>query len=430
LRAIAALTVVGVHFAGKSGLSERHGYGAFQRLDVGVAIFFVISGFLLYRPFAVAHFDDAPPPRYGAFMKRRVLRIFPAYWVVLTILVLTGQVNQVSGWGIPAFYGLVHVYFPAYALGGLGQSWTLCTEMTFYLLLPAYAWLVGRRRRERTGQLRVELLGLLVLYVSAFLFVTASGEAGFFESYPIGLWLPAKVDLFALGMLLAVVDASRAGRPIRLSAGAVGRRVAAASWGLAGLAFWVVAARVDVPPTPTVAAVNERELFYGMIAFFLVLPAVIGATEGGVVRRFLRSRPMQLMGLISYGIYLWHLTAIHIVLRAAGAHTGFLVVTWAHRPSYVPLFLQSLLLTLGLAALSYVVIERPFLRLKSRTLWPRRARWPRGTGSAPEPALSEPGADAALWSGDGPALAVPIPAPHPADGTEPGERARPLGRGP
>ena len=123
--AIAALTVFGVHFAGKSGLSARHGYGALHRLDVGVAIFFVISGFLLYRPFAVAHLGESPPPRYGAFMKRRVLRIFPAYWVALTVLVLAGQVQHVSGWGIPAYYGLVHVYFPAYALGGLGQSWTL-----------------------------------------------------------------------------------------------------------------------------------------------------------------------------------------------------------------------------------------------------------------------------------------------------------------
>ena len=405
LRAIAALTVFGVHFAGKTGLSARHGHGAFQRLDVGVAIFFVISGFLLYRPFAVAHFGELPAPRYGAFMKRRVLRIFPAYWVALTILVLAGEVHQVSGWGIPAYYGLVHVYFPAYALGGLGQSWTLCTEMTFYLLLPVYAWLVGRRRREpdRPAPHRAARVARPV---------------------PLGLRLrdgdrlcrcvrvvPDRAVAAGQGRPLCARDVARRRRHVaRRASDAAHLRRGRASPCPCGVGRGGVGVLGRRDPCPraartTVRVVNEIELLYGLIAFFLVLPAVAGATEGGLVRRFLRSRPMLLLGLISYGIYLWHLLAIHLVLRAAGARTGFLVVGWDHGgPSYVPMLVKSLTLTLALAALSYVLIERPFLRLKGRPLRPRGTLWPRGTASAPEPALPEPGA----WRRYGRAMGQPL----------------------
>jgi len=87
LRAIAALTVVAVHTSFIAGLTPRNpAVGRYTgRLEIGVAVFFLISGFLLYRPFVVAHLSAAPKPRTGAFWLRRILRIVPAFWLVLFI---------------------------------------------------------------------------------------------------------------------------------------------------------------------------------------------------------------------------------------------------------------------------------------------------------------------------------------------------------
>src|ERR1041385_2928445 len=88
LRAIAALAVLTTHAAFFSG-AVIGGQAALRpylaRLDVGVTIFFLISGFLLYRPFARAHLREGHAPRTLAYGWRRVLRIVPAYWLALTI---------------------------------------------------------------------------------------------------------------------------------------------------------------------------------------------------------------------------------------------------------------------------------------------------------------------------------------------------------
>src|SRR5258708_3347975 len=86
LRALAALAIVVLHVTSATGAVQATGAGRyFARLDVGVTIFFVISGFLLYRPFVRSHLDHARGAiALGSFWWRRALRIFPAYWVALT----------------------------------------------------------------------------------------------------------------------------------------------------------------------------------------------------------------------------------------------------------------------------------------------------------------------------------------------------------
>jgi peptidoglycan/LPS O-acetylase OafA/YrhL len=93
LRALAALAVVVTHTAQLGGFNKEHALGAWTvRLDSGVAIFFVLSAFLLYRPFVRARLDGAPPPGVLAYARRRALRILPAYWVcVLALGLLDAQ---------------------------------------------------------------------------------------------------------------------------------------------------------------------------------------------------------------------------------------------------------------------------------------------------------------------------------------------------
>jgi peptidoglycan/LPS O-acetylase OafA/YrhL len=98
MRAIAALTVVGLHtaVAGQAVSASIPGR-LLAHLNIGVTIFFLISGFLLYRPF-IAHRAGGPAaPRARDYAKRRILRIYPAYWVVLTVLVLVPGLTGVSG---------------------------------------------------------------------------------------------------------------------------------------------------------------------------------------------------------------------------------------------------------------------------------------------------------------------------------------------
>src|SRR5947209_19307560 len=87
MRAIAALLVLVVHTSFLSGADFGAWYGKYaSRFDVGVPIFFAISGFLLYRPFVAAHLEGKAGPRVGDYAWRRFLRIVPAYWFALTVL--------------------------------------------------------------------------------------------------------------------------------------------------------------------------------------------------------------------------------------------------------------------------------------------------------------------------------------------------------
>jgi peptidoglycan/LPS O-acetylase OafA/YrhL len=87
LRAIAAVSVLLLHTAWTSGFTSRSSLGIYtSRLEIGVSVFFLISGFLLYRPFAVSHFVGRDQPDAGRFWVRRLLRIVPAYWLALTVL--------------------------------------------------------------------------------------------------------------------------------------------------------------------------------------------------------------------------------------------------------------------------------------------------------------------------------------------------------
>src|SRR5215210_255846 len=168
LRAIAALCIFGTHayavlYGGASGPFSS----AAQHLDVGVYIFFAISGFLLYRPFARARLRDEPAPRARAYGWRRLLRIGPAYWVALTVVALwlpLGEVNDLDK--APWLYLFGQSYQWDTAIGGLSQAWSLCVEAGFYVFLPL--WALGMRSlrfRDARSRLRAELAGLALLAV-------------------------------------------------------------------------------------------------------------------------------------------------------------------------------------------------------------------------------------------------------------------------
>src|SRR5262245_48380037 len=108
LRAVAATMVLVSHTSFLSGFNGRGEIGrVFARFDMGVALFFIISGFLLYRPFVSARLDGRAAPRVLRYARRRVLRIVPAYWLALTVLAIwPGLRGDVFG-HIPIYYGFL-----------------------------------------------------------------------------------------------------------------------------------------------------------------------------------------------------------------------------------------------------------------------------------------------------------------------------------
>jgi len=388
LRAIAALMVLATHVwlprppphpppppPADKPLATSDSFWApfFAQLDIGVPVFFVISGFLLYRPFVTARLGDRPAQTPGAFWKRRALRIFPAYWVCLIVVsafMYHGPlpIDSVKSFLTHAF--LLQIYTSDRVVGGpVQQSWTLAVEVAFYAFLPFYAYWIRRVRVRRVSTLAVELTGIGLLYLVSVGYRVALLAADLTPSEysHYRLFLPGFLDQLALGMGIAVVSAWLAGRARPVE---VPRWLAGACWGAALVCFVVVSKGLGLPLGPTDprsgAEFMAEQLFRGLFAGFLVLPAVFVARRQGLIHRFLSARVMVFLGLVSYGIYLWHEAWIDQFLHwfdysLFSAPIGSLAV-W------------TLGLTVATAAVSYWGIERPALRLKGRPLLPRRAR--------------------------------------------------------
>jgi peptidoglycan/LPS O-acetylase OafA/YrhL len=139
LRAVAALCIVVTHTAGVSGFNAAHALGAWTaRLDCGVAIFFVLSGFLLYRPFVAARLDARDRPRVARYARRRALRILPGYWTALVVVAVLLPHEAPGAFGPHwwMYFGLLQSWSSLDILGGLGVGWSLSVEAAFYVLLP------------------------------------------------------------------------------------------------------------------------------------------------------------------------------------------------------------------------------------------------------------------------------------------------------
>ena len=410
LRAIAAITVVLVHTAFISGFTTSSPDGIYSaRLEVGVSVFFLISGFLLYRPFAASHLAGRRSPGTGRFWVRRFLRIVPAYWLAFTVVsyVLHGDVHLLGGWrNLAIYYGFAQIYFPHVVLTGVSQAWSLCVEVTFYLFLPLYAALVAVGRRSDRAQLWRELTGLVLMVAVSVGFRTFAFHQHTLEAHVMPIWLPAWLDLFALGMFLAVMSSWLAHRD-RQPRWLWHPLMPYVSWACAGAAFWAVSNRgIPIVPiyTDHLTMNLVRQSLYAAVAFFLLLPAVFGPQPRGLIRRLLSNKLVVGLGTVSYGIYLWHQGWILEYLR------------WTHRnlnfPFGIPWW-QLALAVLGLATASatasYFLFEKPILRLKDRIGWwggtrPAHAR--RGGGG------SAPGSPV-------PAFPVAVPVADPVGGAGP-----------
>jgi peptidoglycan/LPS O-acetylase OafA/YrhL len=341
------------------------------RLDGAIAIFFFLSGFLLYRPM-IAHRGGGPAsPGVGAYAWRRFLRVYPVYWIALTALAIFPGLVGVFSDQWYSFYSLG--FYLDYANAskacagdpgfscGLPQSWTLTVEMTFYIMLPLYAlvtaW-IARGRRPRQW-VRAELLLIAALSAASLLvgaFFPDIREASWFRFSFLShfLWL-------GLGLGAAVLSVAYHNRRqelpriLRLAAENPG-----ACWALAA-AIWVVQVLTMVPAPFTVAPFGPGgylvlHLVQALVAVLVLIPVFFGNPNFGLPARFLGHPLMLWLGVLSYGLYLWSVT-VTVDLGVGGAKAGFGTV-----------LVLTALIALPLAALTYYLVERPLMVLKYRSL--------------------------------------------------------------
>lgn len=362
-RAVAAILVLTTHVAFLTGWVRVDALGHLaSRLDWGVTIFFVLSGFLLYRPWARAAMEGSPAPRAAPYLWRRAVRILPAYWLlVVIVMVALPQANPPQPVGTWLLYlGLGQTYSPDVLVEGLTHTWSLGAEVSFYLALPVLGWLITRRHRgDPDRSVRWQLSALAMLAVVGLAFSVVRGMQ-LWPDHRLGYWLPVYLDWFALGMAAAVIHERRRVAPLgpRL---AVPVRLADDTWTCLAIAaaIMVVAATPITGPYALEPAeawtVVARHLMYGAAAAFLLAPGLLG-TRTDSWHRMLVSLPVQALGRWSYGIFLWHLVVLWSLINMTGMPL-FRGGAWWLLPA-------TLLGATAAAALSWRLVERPASRLR------------------------------------------------------------------
>jgi peptidoglycan/LPS O-acetylase OafA/YrhL len=281
-------------------------------MEIGVPIFFVLSGFLLFSPWVKAAAAGADSPSVRRYAWHRVRRIMPAYVVTVLLAYLiyhfrTAGPNPGHNWiGLVRNLTLTQIYTDNYMFGflhqGLTQMWSLAVEVAFYVVLPvlAYLTLVWLCRRQwQPVRLLAGLTALAAISPAWLILVHAS------DFLPDGarLWLPTYLVWFVGGMVLAVLQAMGV------------RCYGFVAIPLALICYVIAATPIAGEPTTSPAKLSEALVkagFYAAIATLAVAPLALG--NQGWYARLLASRPMVWLGEISYEIFLVHLVLMEVVM--------------------------------------------------------------------------------------------------------------------
>ncbi|MCX6388750.1 MAG: acyltransferase [Solirubrobacterales bacterium] len=328
-----------------------------------VAVFFSLSGFLLYRPFLAARMAGAQSPRIGRFAVRRAARILPAYWFALVVLGLLGR-----GTGVFTVHGIRDYFLFGQIYSGKGSTWnnpvepawTICVEVSFYLFLPFWALFTARVTRGRANPIRLEVLLTLGLILASIGWKAwAVKHTTIHEAHqPLLVALPATLDMFGAGFLLALLSVGKPRTPWQHAAGRFfggpGVCVGLALVGYALLCLVTAPAGPFSPTWPVIALAGA--VLKVPVAALLIVPGVVLMRGGGSLGAVYRVKRIAWVGVVSYGFYIWHIALLRWLNELIGRGTLSLGV--------LPFVVAGVMLVaLAMAAASWYWLERPILRL-------------------------------------------------------------------
>jgi peptidoglycan/LPS O-acetylase OafA/YrhL len=373
LRGIAAIGILVSHAAYATGAVHVPFWGAWlSRLEGFVTFFFVLSGFVLFRPHVAASAGHARWPSAPQFYARRLTRIVPAYWllVIVSFLFLVEEIPDLRTW-------LRHVTFTQFYPNGIfwpgvGPAWTLTVEVVFYVLMPWVALALLRRSWRPVRTVLILMMAGLVISIGWL----SQVQPGRLSVLIHPMWFPTFAMAFAVGMSMAVVNiALRTGTaPGRWR---VVERAAAAPWACWGIALGLLALSTTAAGplggigNPNAGELVAKHLLYVSFATLLLLPVIFGRATS--LHRLLSHPALRWIGTVALGLFLWHVVVIDVIAHIYGPVFG---------TDYLWLVVRTLAGGLVLAALSWYLVERPSQRWVQRLL--ARGRAPRGP-QAPVP---------------------------------------------
>ena len=352
-------------------------------MDLGLAAFFALSGYLIARPFARSYVLGTRKPRLRSYVRNRVLRVVPAFYL-FTVLVLLrfgfdGTLDPNSENTSSALQVLGQFLFVQGQAGGpavvpIGPAWSIGAEVGFYVLIPIAYWIGSRFGSRLEGPEKRAALGVAAAGAVMLLSIVLRAKGG--DQYSFA-WLtspPAIMYVFMPGVAIAIVEpllAARLRGHVRLA-----RRIAWAAFAFAVLAA-VVYAATDYDPrqTPIHHVLGQRALLAALCTGALILGLLVLQLGTGGAPRLFANRVMLWMGERSYSFYLAHIWVLLEIDHALGAGESVgarvLIMTAVALP-----------LTTAIAALSYRYVERPFLQRKRKVVAGKEG--PGGSGLPPD----------------------------------------------
>ena len=332
LRGIAAVAVVMAHSFGGAYIdllpatTPRPVRFFFHQGHTGVAIFFVISGFVIAHSLR----DATPKPEYfGRFILRRQLRLSPPYWttmflVLLYLWIIALRTHSWTNIPHPTPF-LAHMFYlqeVTHQYTFIPVAWTLCLEMMFYLAFMCLLFC----REMLPPKLRAPW-AVAVSAAAALFGLTYYSDPFLWPHFP---WLLPYWPLFVLGIWTYWV--------VR---GELSQRYLILLWIVCGISAFFK---------------TEAPLFWACATSGLIY----GAFRCGALDRWLSSWPFQFLGKISYSLYLVHVTVLAIIIDFAYKH-GPHTVSFAWTA-----VVAAILASIGCAYLFFMCVERPSVKLSAR----------------------------------------------------------------